>query len=129
MLPAWPSASPVVNVLLWGDACVALSHPVLISYDQLDSVVYRRVPSLGGTVLWASPNTGYLVSAIAAALKFLCSTCISQALATAPVSTISAVLPLPKCHVVGLMEFVVLSHQLFPIRNVHARFLHVFFMA
>ena len=65
------------------------------------------------------------------ALKILCALPIHlsllQLLATPDLFTVSIVLPIPECHVVGIIQYVLFLDWLFSLRNMHLRFfLHVF---
>lgn len=64
------------------------------------------------------------------ALSILCTLSIHPtlppALASTDVFVVSIVWPFPECHVVGSIQYTVISDWLLPFRNVHLRFLHVF---
>ena len=46
--------------------------------------------------------------------------------ATTDLFTISIVFPFPKCHMVGIIQYIVFTGWLFSFSNLHLRFLHVF---
>ena len=47
-------------------------------------------------------------------------------LATADLFTVSVVLPLPKCHIIGIIQYVAFSKWPLSLSNMHVGFLHVF---
>ena len=47
-------------------------------------------------------------------------------LATADLFTVSIVLPFPKCHRVGIIQYIAFSNWLLSLSNMHVGFLHVF---